>query len=170
MFAVVEALEADVAALAGLGFDALSERDCVVVCERLNRVARRIPGAQYELVNQLAERAVACDIGGPLARVLADRLSIRPGAARRLINDAEQLGHRRALCGERLAPRWPATAAQVRAGAIGAEHVGVIRDFLTSCRGVSAWRSASAPRRCWGRWRLSCARISCRRPPSGWPR
>ena len=130
VFAVLEALEADVAALAALGFDALSERDCVVVCERLNRVARRIPGAQYELVNQLSERAVASDIGGPLARVLADRLSIRPGAARRLINDAEQLGHRRAISGERLAPLWPTTAAQVRAGAIGAEHVGVIRDFV----------------------------------------
>jgi len=106
------------------------KRDCVMVCERLNRVARTIPGMQYELVNQLSERAVASDIGGPLARVLADRLSIRPGGARRLIKDAAQLGHRRATTGERLAPLWPTTAAQVRAGAVGAVHVSVIGDFF----------------------------------------
>ena len=82
------------------------------------------------LVNQLSERAVASDIGGPLARVLADRLKIRPGAARRMIAEAGQVGHRCALTGERLEPLWPTVSAQVRAGAIGAEHVAVIREFF----------------------------------------
>ena len=130
VFAALDALDADADAVAGLSLDALSERDCVVVAERLNRIARKIPGAQYEVVNQLSERAVASDIGGPLPRVLADRLTIRPGAARRLIKDAHQLGHRRTLTGERLEPLWPTTAAQVRAGAIGSEHVAIIREFF----------------------------------------
>ncbi|MGE5694322.1 MAG: HNH endonuclease signature motif containing protein [Candidatus Sericytochromatia bacterium] len=129
VFAALETLEAGIEALAGSAFDALSEKDCVSVCERLMTVGRKIPSAQYELVNQLSERAVASDIGGPLARVLADRLKIRPGAARRLIAEAGQVGHRRALSGERLEPLWPTVSAQVRAGAIGAEHVAVIRDF-----------------------------------------
>jgi len=128
--AALDALEADAEAVAGRSFDALSERDCVTVAERLNRVARKVSGVQYEVVNQLSERAVPADIGGPLPRVLADRLTIRPGAARRLINDAHRLGHRRAMSGQRLAPLWPATAAQVRAGAVGAEHVAVIGEFF----------------------------------------
>lgn len=130
VFAALDRLEAEVDSFGDLSFDALSELDCVAVIERLHRVGRKLPAPQYELVNQLRERAVPSDIGGPLGRVLADRLTIRPTAASRLINDAARLGHRRALCGERLEPLWPTVAAQVRAGAIGAEHVAVIGEFF----------------------------------------
>ncbi|MGE5697397.1 MAG: DUF222 domain-containing protein [Candidatus Sericytochromatia bacterium] len=94
VFAALERLETDVRSFGDLSFDALSELDCVAVIERLNRVGRQLPARQYELINQLSERAVASDIGGPLACVLADRLKIRPGAARRMIAEAGQVGHR----------------------------------------------------------------------------
>ena len=130
VFAALEALEADADVFAGLSFEALSEMDCVLVMSRLMTIARKVPAWHYELVNQLGERAVPSDIGGPLPRVLADRLKIRPSAARRLISDAGQLGHRRALSGEPLEPLWPTTASKARAGEIGAEHVAIIRNFF----------------------------------------
>ena len=130
VYAALERLETEADLLGGLPLDALSEPDCLEVMTRLMTVARRVPGVHYELANQLRERAVACDIGGPLARVIADRLLIRPVAARRMIREAEQLGHRRAMTGERLDPLWPTVAAQVQAGRIGTEHVAVIGEFF----------------------------------------
>ena len=130
VFAALDRLDADAEALRHLPFDGLSELDCVSVMCRLMKTARKVPAWHYELVNQLVERAVAADIGGPLPRVLADRLRIRPAAARRMIREAEQLGHRRAISGERLEPLLPTTAGKVRDGEIGPEHVTVIRDFF----------------------------------------
>ncbi len=130
VLATLDRLEADAEALGALSFDVLSELDCVAVMQRLMRLARLVPSWHYELVNQLAERAVASDIGGRLPIVIADRLRIRPAAARRMIAEAEQLGHRRAMSGERLAPLWPTAAGKVRDGEIGAEHVAVIRGFF----------------------------------------
>jgi hypothetical protein len=130
VFAALDRLDADAEALRHLPFDGLSELDCVSVMCRLMKTARKVPAWHYELVNQLVERAVAADIGGPLPRVLADRLRIRPSAARRMIREAEQLGHRRAISGERLEPLLPTTAGKVRDGEIGPEHVTVIRDFF----------------------------------------
>src|ERR1700758_5038772 len=105
--AALDRLDADTDEFGELSFDALSEPDCVEVMCRLMRIARKVPGLHCELVNQLSERAVPSDIGGPLPRVLADRLRIRPAAAGRLIKEAEQLGHRRALTGLRLEPQLP---------------------------------------------------------------
>src|SRR6202022_4737127 len=106
-FPPLDRRDADAEALGQLPFDGLSELDCVSVACRLMKTARKVPAWHYELVNQLVERAVAADIGGPLPRGLADRLRIRPSAARRMIREAEQLGHRRAISGERLRPLRP---------------------------------------------------------------
>jgi Domain of unknown function (DUF222) len=130
VFDALDRLEADADAFGQLSFDALSELDCVAVLCRLMTVARKVPAWQYELVNELTERAVPSDIGGPLPRVVADRLKIRPSAARRMIAEAAQLGHRRTLSGERLEPLLSTTAAKARAGEIGADHIAVIRDFF----------------------------------------
>ena len=66
-------------------------------------------------------------MGGKLSWALADRLHITRGEAGRRIADAADLGPRRALTGEPLEPLLPATAAVQRDGAIGVEHVAVIR-------------------------------------------
>ncbi|WP_231975411.1 DUF222 domain-containing protein, partial [Mycobacterium sp. E1715] len=61
---------------------------------------------------------------------LADRLRITKAEAARRIAEAADLGERRALTGEPLAPKLTATAAGQRAGRIGEGHINVIRDFL----------------------------------------
>ncbi|WP_120312282.1 DUF222 domain-containing protein, partial [Mycobacterium mantenii] len=70
------------------------------------------------------------ELGGKLSWVLADRLHISRAEAGRRIAEAAELGPRRALSGEPLGPVLPATAAAQRDGAIGADHVAVIRRFF----------------------------------------
>ena len=60
---------------------------------------------------------------------MADRLRISRAEASRRVHDAEDLGERRALTGEPLAPVLAATAAAQRNGDLGAGHVAVIRGF-----------------------------------------
>ena len=62
--------------------------------------------------------------------VLADRLRISRTEAARRIQEAADLGERRALTGEPLAPVLEATAAAQRNGDLGAGHVAVIRSFF----------------------------------------
>jgi hypothetical protein len=62
--------------------------------------------------------------------VLSGRLGISGADAGRRIAEAAALGSRRAVTGERLEPLLPGTAAAQSRGEIGAEHVGVIRDFI----------------------------------------
>ncbi|WP_459975100.1 DUF222 domain-containing protein, partial [Mycobacterium sp. MUNTM1] len=75
------------------------------------------------LINQLGEQGDSTELGGKLSWVLADRLHITRAEAGRRIAEAADLGPRRALTGEPLAPVLPATAAAQRDGAIGADHV-----------------------------------------------
>jgi hypothetical protein len=69
-------------------------------------------------------------LGGTLRCALADRLRITKADAGRRIADAGDLGQRRALTGERLAPRLSHTADGQRDGLIGDGHVAVIRSFF----------------------------------------
>ncbi|WP_044097385.1 DUF222 domain-containing protein, partial [Mycobacterium canetti] len=70
------------------------------------------------------------ELGGTLCCALANRLRItKPEAARR-IADAADLGPRRALTGEPLAPQLTATATAQRQGLIGEGHIKVIRSFF----------------------------------------
>ncbi len=68
-------------------------------------------------------------MGGKPAAVLADRLRISRAEASRRVHEAADLGQRRALNGEPLAPVLEATAAAQRNGELGAGHVAVIRSF-----------------------------------------
>jgi Domain of unknown function (DUF222) len=61
---------------------------------------------------------------------LAARLHITRGEAARRVAEAADLGERRALTGEPVAPLMTATAEAQRAGRLGASHVQVIRTFL----------------------------------------
>ena len=84
----------------------------------------------YPLINRLGQGASAEELGGKLSHVLADDLRIYRRDALRLVEEATDLGPRRALIGEPLAPRLEYTAAGQREGRVGAEHVGIIRTFL----------------------------------------
>jgi hypothetical protein len=97
--------------------------------DRIETLERILPALRHELINQLTYAPVD-ELGGSLQRVLADRLRIRRGEARRRIEEAADLGPRRALTGEPLAPKLEHTAAGQSEGTISTDHVKVIRSFF----------------------------------------
>ncbi|OQZ87686.1 hypothetical protein BST11_26800, partial [Mycobacterium alsense] len=85
---------------------------------------------QHGLINQLDAQAGQAELGGSLRTALADRLRITRGEAGRRIEEAADLGERRALTGQPLAPQLEASAAAQRDGLIGDGHIKVIREFF----------------------------------------
>ena len=128
---VFDALDDHVNRLCGLSFEALTTPERLRALERLERVARRLRAPEHTLINQLGAQAGEGELGGTLRSALANRLRITKAEAGRRIGDAEELGERRALTGEQLAPNLSATAAGQREGLIGDGHVKVIRSFFT---------------------------------------
>jgi Domain of unknown function (DUF222) len=126
---VLDALEADYKRALDLTFDALTTPERLRVLERWEQMRRWQPAVEHALINQLAEQADPTELGGKLPSALADRLRISRAEASRRIQEAADLGQRRALNGEQLPPVLPATAEAQRNGDIGAGHVAVIRSF-----------------------------------------
>ena len=130
---IVEAFDVLAAALdrvCGLSFDVLTTPELLWAAERLECATRRPRAPQHNIINQLDAQAGEEELGGTLRCALADRLRITKAEASRRIADAEDLGERRALTGEPLAPRLTQTAAAQRDGLIGDGHVKEIRAFF----------------------------------------
>ncbi|OBG66232.1 HNH endonuclease signature motif containing protein [Mycobacterium sp. E3339] len=127
---VFDALDGDVDRLCALSFDVLTTPERLRALERLESAARRLRTPRHALINQLDAQASPEELGGSLRVGLADRLRITKADAARRIEEARDLGQRRALTGEPLPPKLSATAAGQRAGLIGDAHVNVIRGFL----------------------------------------
>src|SRR5436309_329218 len=127
---VFDALDDDLDRLCDLSFDVFTTPERLRALERLERVARRLRAPQHALINQLDAQAGEEELGGTLRCALADRLRITKAEASRRIAEAADLGPRRALTGERLAPQLSATAAAQRDGLIGDGHVKEIRSFF----------------------------------------
>ena len=125
-----QALRAVVSRVVGHSFDVLTTPERLALLEQLEHETRRLRVPGHALINQLAEQAPPEELGGKLPHVLADGLRINRSEANLRIAEAADLGPRRALSGEPLEPRLPATAAAQRDGAIGANHVAVIRQFF----------------------------------------
>ena len=133
--------------------------------ERWETLRRRMPVIDHGLINQLAARADDTQLGATLPRALADRLRITRGEANRRVAEAADLGERRALTGEPLAPVLTATAAAQREGKIGATHV---RSSAPSCAGCPMpWtsRPGRKPKHIWPGWPPSFGLTKC----PGWP-
>lgn len=128
--AVYDELDALLDKVAAIDCDALATAERMALLDRHETVGRRLPALVHELINGLVAYASVAELGGTPARALADRLRIRRGEAQRRIDEAADLGPRRALSGEPLSPKLEATAAGQRDGQIGAEHVKIIRTFL----------------------------------------
>ena len=126
---VFDALSADLDRALELDFSALTPRECVALLQRAEVLRRRLPAVEHPMVNQVTATDAA-ELGGKPAWVLAEELNIARGEARRRITEAAELGPRRTLTGEPLAPLRPAVAAAQRTGAIGAAHIEVIRKFF----------------------------------------
>ncbi|OBK98402.1 hypothetical protein A5645_03410 [Mycobacterium asiaticum] len=128
---VFDALDAELDRLCALSFEVLTNPERLRALERLERVSRRLRVPQHVLINELGAQASTEELGGTLSCALADRLRITKAEASRRIGEAEDLGERRALTGQPLAPTLSATARAQRQGLIGDGHVKVIRDFFT---------------------------------------
>jgi hypothetical protein len=111
----------------GHSYEALTNPERLGLLETLECVTRKLQAPSHQLINQVGEQGDCAELGGKLSWVLADRLHITRAEAGRRIAEAADLGPRRALSGEPLAPVLPATAAAQQDGAIGADHVAVIR-------------------------------------------
>jgi len=127
---VFDVLDAALDRVCELSFDVLTTPERMRALERLERAARRLRAPGHGLINQLGAQAGEEELGGTLRCALADRLRITKAEASRRIADAEDLGQRRALTGEPLAPLLPHTAAAQRDGLIGDGHVKEIRRFF----------------------------------------
>jgi hypothetical protein len=127
---VFSALDDDVDRLCELCFDAFTTPERLSALDRLERAVRRLRVPQHALINQLRAQAGQEELGGTLRAALADRLRITKDEAGRRIAEAWELGERRALTGEPLAPQLNSTAAGQREGLIGEGHVKVIRSFF----------------------------------------
>ncbi|WP_136625707.1 HNH endonuclease signature motif containing protein, partial [Mycobacterium innocens] len=127
---VFDTLDAELDRLCELSFEVLTTPERLRALERLERAARRLRTPQHALINQLGAQASETELGAKLRSALADRLRITKAEAGRRIDEAADLGPRRALTGEPVAPQLSATAAAQRDGLIGDTHVRVIRGFF----------------------------------------
>lgn len=126
----IDALRAAVSCLQGHSYEGLTTPERLKLLEIFECETRKLQAFSHQLINQIAEQSNSVELGGKLSWVLADRLHITRAEAGRRIADSADLGPRRALSGEQLAPVLPATAAAQQDGAIGADHVAVIRLFF----------------------------------------
>ena len=122
-----DALHAVVSRILGHAFGVLTTPERLTLLERLEEETRRLRVPGHALIKQIAEQSDDAELGGKLSLVLAHRLRITRGEASQRVAEATDLGPRRAITGEPLAPRLTATAAAQRDGTIGAAHVRVIR-------------------------------------------
>jgi hypothetical protein len=137
--AAFDAVEAALDGVAALDCDALTAPEWLEWLERCERLRRRIPALEHEPINHLARQATPEELGGKLSHAIAEWTLISRAEASRRIREAADLGPRRAVTGEPLAPVLAATAAGQRAGKLGAGQVAVIRGF---CHRLPGWVDA----------------------------
>ncbi len=138
-----EALTADFDALQA-AFDKAAAHDCeslttpeqLALLERWEKLRRRIPAPEHRLINAVARQATAEELGGKLSHAIAEATLISRAEAARRIREAADLGPRRGLTGEPLAPVLAATAAAQRQGTLGPGQVAAIRKF---CHQLPGW-------------------------------
>ena len=167
--AAFDAVDRAVDGIAAVPFDALTTREWFALLERCERLRRRLPSVEHDLINQLARQATPEELGGRLSHALAERLLISRAEAARRINEAVDLGQRHGLTGEPLAPLLDATAAGQREGKLGAGQVAVIRRSAISCRAGWIPRPAKTPKHFWPSWARSFGPSNWARSPIGSP-
>ena len=124
-----DALDTALEDVVGLDSQMLCTRERLALLARFEKVRRRLCAGEHPLINQLQQEATPAELGGKLSHAIADTTLISRAEAARRVRDAADLGQRRALTGEPLAPVLAATAAAQRDGRLGIEHVAVIRRF-----------------------------------------
>jgi len=122
VLAVYDELDAVFDKLLGLSFDATTPTEKLTLQQRMETNLRRAPTVAHRLIGSLAAEACPTALGGTsLTDVLATALRISKKEARRRISEAELLGARVAMTGERLQPKLPNVAAAQQQGLIQGE-------------------------------------------------
>ena len=127
--AAFDVLDAAFDGVAELDCEALTTPEQLGLLERFERLRRRIPAAEHPGINSIGRQATPEELGGTLSCAIAEWTLISRAEASRRVNEAADLGPRRSLTGEPLAPVLAATAAAQREGKLGAGQVAVIRKF-----------------------------------------
>ncbi|GBG38804.1 hypothetical protein NJB14197_42800 [Mycobacterium montefiorense] len=115
--------------LIGQDCDALVAREPLALLRRCEKVRRRLPAIEHPLINGLARRATAEELGGKLSHAIAESTLISRAEASRRIREAADLGTRCGITGEPVPPVLAATAAGQRQGRLGPGQVAAIRKF-----------------------------------------
>jgi Domain of unknown function (DUF222) len=131
VLAAYDDLDAAFDKVLGLSFDAITDSEKLNLQNRMERNLRRAPAVEHRLISSLVAGADPKSLGGTSwAEVLATKLGISKGEAKKRIKRAQLLGPRQALTGEPLAPKLPNVAAAQARGQIGSEHVRIIEKFF----------------------------------------
>lgn len=134
--AAFDALDAAVAVIGDLDFEALSPAVRFRALERLESSRRRQVAVGHDVIAGLSTDDPA-RIGGTLHKVLANWLRVDCAEARRRIRDAKQLAPRVTLTGEQLPPELPATAQAWHDGELDEQHLRVIQHFIRDLPGLT---------------------------------
>ncbi|MBA0047572.1 HNH endonuclease signature motif containing protein [Mycobacteroides sp. LB1] len=127
----IAVLKGAAAGLVAETFDELSCADKLTALADLEMIQRQLLSASHILTAGIVTYGSPVELGGmSYSEVIARRLHIGRGAARRRIADAQQLAPRRALTGERLEPVLPNVAEAFGRGEVGEEHVRIVRGFF----------------------------------------
>lgn len=133
--AAFDTIDAAIGDLVGYDGDDLATREQLAMLERCEKVRRQLPAIEHPLINNLARQATAEELGGTLSHSIAESTLISRAEASRRIKEAADLGPRRGLTGEPLAPILAATADAQREGKLGTGQVAVIRRLFRQLPG-----------------------------------
>ncbi|WP_082022620.1 DUF222 domain-containing protein [Mycolicibacterium setense] len=127
----VAGLRAAFDVFAACDFGALTRAQVLAVLDEYETLMCQLPGPLHRLLAQLQAEATPRELGAKSWNaVLRIRWRLSSAEAGRRLAEAAELGPRRAVTGEPLAPVLPVVAAAVGAGLITGDHVKVLRDAV----------------------------------------
>lgn len=113
------------------GLSGLHDDDIVHALRRIEELSRSTHSVMLDLVAEAEVRGIAGRTGfGTTGRMLSAMLRVSGAEARTRTEHAAMVGHHRALTGEALPARLPATAAALAAGQIGTGQLKVITETM----------------------------------------
>src|SRR5579875_2814776 len=123
----VDAVRVGVDGLLSADLTSLSSTELTGLVADLETQRRRLEAVDQRLLAEVADRGLAGDYGATSAPdLLVQLLRVSRREARARMRRAAEVGPRRGLTGEALAPIFPTVAAAVADGTISAEHTDVI--------------------------------------------
>lgn len=118
-------------AFAACDFGSLTRAELLTVLDEYEALLCRLPAVGHRLLARLQVEATPGELGAKSwNEVLRTRWRLSTAEAGRRLGEAAELGPRRALSGEPLAPVLPVVAAAQAAGLLNGEHVKVLRDAV----------------------------------------